>query len=192
MFNKWNFNKNYLPEVAVIKYLKLEIFLQELLIMEDVLKDVPEDVLQYIKKRYDEYKATAKEPYLDFETYFFKVYDLAIDVVGLKNKKELIEEDIEILENELEEFNSKIAEAEAEELLTDFSKVYDIIINDSSLNHDEKLDKLKAYYFTSVRNVAKEIKFLNNLNSLIKEQDSEGFNDVLLIDFHEYIKQFYD
>jgi len=160
--------------------------------MEDILKDVPEDVLQYIKNRYEDYKAAAEEPYLDFEAYFFKVYDLAIDVVGLKNKKELIEEDIESLEKELEEVNSKIAEVEAEELLADFSKVYDIIINDNDLTQEEKLDKLKAYYYTVVRNIAKEVKFLNNLNDLIKEQDSEGFNDVLLIDFYEFVKVHYD
>ena len=40
--------------------------------------------------------------------------------------------------------------------------------------------------------MAKEVKFLANVYGLIKEQDSEGFNDVLLIDFHEYIKQFYN
>lgn len=159
---------------------------------EDIFKSVPEDVLQYIKNRYEDYKATAKEPVLDFKTYFFKIYDLAITTVGLINKKELIEEDIKELEEELKEVNSKLAEAEAEELLLDFTKFYDVVINDSSLNHEEKLDKLKAYYLTVVRDMAKEVKFLANVYGLIKEQDSEGFNDVLLIDFHEYIKQFYN
>lgn len=46
--------------------------------------------------------------------------------------------------------------------------------------------------YTVVRNIAKKFKFLNNLNSLIKEQDSEGFNDVLLIEFNEFINSHYD
>ena len=65
---------------------------------EDVFNSVPEDVLQYIKVRYEEYKSTAKEPVLDFEDYFFKVYDLAIDVVGLKNKIESDKEELNELE----------------------------------------------------------------------------------------------
>ena len=157
---------------------------------EDIFKAVPEDVLQYIKNRYKAYKAAAKEPVISFEDYFFKVYDLAIEIVGLKNKKDLIEEDIQYLEKDLAEVNYKLTESE--ELLEDFSKVYDIIINDSSLSHEEKLDKLKAYYYTVVRNIPKEIKFLNNLNGLIKEQDSEGFNDVLLIEFNEFVNSHYD
>ena len=40
--------------------------------------------------------------------------------------------------------------------------------------------------------MAKEVRFLNNINELLKEQDSEGYTDVLLIDFYDYIKQFYN
>lgn len=152
---------------------------------EDIFKDVPEDVLQYIKVRYEKYKVTAEEPVISFEDYILKVYDLAITVVGLKNQKETIEEEIVEVEKE-------IAEVEAEDLLNDFNKVYEIIVNDIDLTQKEKLDNLKAYYLTVVRDMAKEVKFLNNLNSLIKEQDSEGYTDVLLIDFNEYVKQFYD
>ena len=159
---------------------------------EDVLASVPEDVLQYIKNRYEDYKATAEEPVLTFEDYFFKVYDLALNTVGLINKKAMIEKEIVELEQELEEVNNELAKTESEELLEDFTKVYGIIVNDNELTQEEKLDKLKAYYYTVVRNIAKEIKFLNNLNSLIKEQDSEGFNDVLLIEFNDFVKRHYD
>lgn len=159
---------------------------------EDMFKAVPEDVLQYIKNRYEEYKSTAIEPVLTFEEYSLKIYDLAINVVGLINSKKLIEEDIKELEQELEEVNNELAEAESEELLEDFNKVYGIIVNEEDLTQEEKLDKLKAYYYTVVRNIAKEFKFLNNLNDLIKEQDSEGYNDVLLINFMEFVKSHYD
>ena len=37
---------------------------------EDILKNVPEDVLQYIKDRYETYKTTAIEPVISFEDYF--------------------------------------------------------------------------------------------------------------------------
>ena len=158
---------------------------------EDILKNVPEDVLQYIKDRYEDYKATAIEPVLTFEEYSLKIYDLAINVVGLINSKKLIEEDIKELEQELEEVNNELAEAEAEELLEDFNKVYGIIVNEEDLTQEEKLDKLKAYYYTVVRNIAKEFKFLNKLNEMIKEQDSEGYNDVLLINFIEFVKDHY-
>ena len=85
-----------------------------------------------------------------------------------------------------------MAEAEVEELLSDFNNVYEIIVNEEDLTQEEKLDKLKLYYYTVVRNIAKEFKFLNNLNSLVKEQDSKGFNDVLLINFVEFVKDHYD
>jgi len=159
---------------------------------EDMFKAVPEDVLQYIKNRYEEYKATAKEPVLNFEDYFFKVYDLALDTVGLINKKEMIEEEIIETEQRIKELNEELAEIEAEELLEDFNKVYGIIVNEVDLTQEEKLDKLKAYYYTVVRNIAKEFKFLNKLNEMIKEQDLEGYNDVLLINFIEFVKDHYD
>lgn len=159
---------------------------------EDILKDVPEDVLNYIKDKYEDYKATSEKPALTFEEYSLKIYDVAINVVGLINSKKLIEDDIKELEQELEKVNTELAEDEAEELLTDFNKVYEIIVNEEDLTQEEKLDKLKLYYYTVVRNITREFKFLNKLNALVKEQDSEGFNDVLLINFMEFVKDHYD
>lgn len=163
--------------------------------MEDMFKDVPEAVVKVAEEKYKRYEAAAKEPVLTFEEYTVKLYRLYfLNKQSEYKQKELIELKAEIkgIDKELEELNSILYENEAEELLADFNKVYEIIFNDSSLSHEEKLDKLKAYYYTVVRNIAKEVKFLNNLNGLIKEQDSEGFNDVLLIDFYDFVKVHYD
>ena len=162
----------------------------------DIFKDIPEEVIEEAKVKYEDYLTKPSDkPKLTFEEFSSKIYELGLLTKELeelgKELKEIENRKIE-KEQKLEEINSKLNEAESEELLSDFKNVYDIIINDSSLTHEEKLDKLKAYYYTVVRNIAKEVTFLNNLNELIKEQDSEGFNDVLLIDFNEYIKRFYD
>ena len=157
---------------------------------KDILENVPEDILQYIKHGYEDYKATVTKP-INFETYFFKVYDLTINIVGLKNQIGIIEEEIVEFEEEFKEVNLRLASAETEDMLEDFNIFYDVVINDTSLNQEDKLTKLKAYYLTTVRNITKEFKFLNNLNSMIKEQDSEGYTDILLTDFYSYVKQFY-
>ncbi len=164
--------------------------------MEEVIfKDIPEEVIEEAKVKYEDYLTKPSDkPKLTFEEFSSKIYELGLLTKELeKLEKELKEIENRKIEKEqkLEEIETKLLEVESEELLNDFKNVYELIVNDNDLTQKEKLDKLKAYYFNVVRNVAKEIKFLNNLNGLIKEQDSEGFNDVLLIEFNEYIKRFY-
>lgn len=162
---------------------------------EDIFKNVPEGIVEDLKIKYEEYKATAEEPVLTFEEFSSKIYEIGLLTKEIEvHEKELEELNSkkEAVEKRLEEIEAELFEIESEKLLEDFSSTYEIIANDSNLTSEEKLDKLKAYYYTVVRNMAKEIRFLNNLNALIKEQDSEGFNDVLLINFNEFVKNHYD
>ena len=68
---------------------------------EDIFKDVPEETVEDLKTKYEDYKATAKEPVLTFEEFSSKIYE-----IGLLTKE------IEVHEKELEELNSKKAEVE--------------------------------------------------------------------------------
>lgn len=84
---------------------------------DEIIKSIPEDVLSYIKIQYEEYKSISKGRGLTLEDYSIEIYDSAIEIVGLKNKKEMIEKDIAYLENELSEINLKLAEVGSDEKL---------------------------------------------------------------------------
>lgn len=162
---------------------------------EDIFKDVPEEIIEDLKVKYEHYKATVKEPKLTLVEYISESLEAEIltkEIVTLEEEKAKIEVNIKSLEKKIEENNKKLAEAEAEKLIANFNGFYETIANDTDLTSEEKLKQLKAYYFTSVRNMFKEVKFLNNLHELIKqqEQEEEGI-DVILIDFEDYVKQFY-
>ena len=162
---------------------------------EYIFKDVLEETIEDLKVKYEHYKATAKEPKLTLKEYI----SISLEKEELTKELELLnkeiakyEANIESIEKKIEETNKKLAEAEAKRLIANFNGFYETIINDTDLTSEEKLKQLKAYYFTSVRNMFKEVKFLNNLHEMIKqqEQEEEGI-DVILIDFEDYVKQFY-
>ena len=138
---------------------------------EDIFKDVPEETIEDLKVKYEHYKATAIEPKLTLEEYISKSLELESlnkEIELLNNEINELEAKSEFSKKELEEVHKKLAEAEAEKLIVNFNKFYETIVNDSDLTSEEKLKQLKAYYFTSVRNMFKEVKFLNNLQLILK------------------------
>ena len=58
--------------------------------MEDIFKDVPEDVIERIKQHYETYKITVEEPVLTFEDFSLKIYELGLLYNEIKEKEKEI------------------------------------------------------------------------------------------------------
>lgn len=157
--------------------------------MEDIFKDVPEATIEELKQKYFIYTIqTLDNPILTFEEYSKKVYEL-----GTLNKElESKTEELTKIKNEIEELKSSLVSEDVDFFINNFQSVFLMVLNEGSLTAEEKLDKLKVYYLTVVRNIEKEFKFLNCLHKAINEGlDSEDGVETILIDLETYVKQFY-
>ena len=79
------------------------------------------------------------------------------------HEKELNKLEVEVasIDDRLKQIATDINITESVEKL-DFNNVYETIFHDTSLTETVKLERLKAYYLTVVRDIGKEDKFLNN------------------------------
>lgn len=158
--------------------------------MEDIFKDVPEGIIEELKQKYFIYTIqTLDNPILTFEEYSKKVYELGVLTKELDSKtKELAK-----IKNEIEDIKFSLASEDVDYFINNFKSVFLMVLNEGSLTSEEKLDKLKAYYLTVVRNIEKEFKFLNCLHEAINEGlDSEEGAEAILIDLEAYVKKFYE
>ncbi|MBR2808687.1 MAG: hypothetical protein IKE33_00440, partial [Erysipelotrichaceae bacterium] len=148
-----------------------------------------EGIIEELKQKYFIYaNQTLDNPILTFEEYSKKVYELGVLTEELDSKtKELAK-----IKNEIEELKFSLASEDVDFFINNFQSVLFMVLNEGSLTSEEKLDKLKAYYFTFVRNIEKEFKFLNCLHKAINDGlDSDEGAEAILIDLEAYVKQFY-